>query len=67
MTQGQCKGSQQVKWFNENKAGFAEKRRLYTNQSARKTMIQKLNVNKSSSFPVAVHSVEQCFTEDSSA
>ena len=52
---------------NENKAGFAEKRRLYTNQSARKTMIQKLNDNKSSSFPVAVHSVEQCFTEDSSA
>ena len=49
-----------------DETGFDDKRRL-TNQSARKTMIQKLNDNKSSSFPVAVHSVEQCFTEDSLA
>ena len=35
-----------------DEAGFDEKRRL-TNQSARKTMIQKLNDNKSPSFPKA--------------
>ena len=35
-----------------DETGFDDKRRL-TNQSARKTMIQKLNDNKSSSFPEA--------------
>ena len=66
MTQGQCNRSQQVKWFRV-KTKQALIRRLYTNLSTQKTMIQKLNVNKSSSFAVAVHSVEQCFTEDSLA